>query len=180
MEKKTLKIAVTGPESTGKSILSEQLAAHYNTVWVPEYARSYIDNIARPYDKDDILLIARGQLDEERRKYETADRYLFCDTELIVTKIWSEVKYGTCDAWILEKIQSNKYDLFLLCNIDLPWEEDPQREHPHRRKFLFDLYKNELTARDFPFFVISGAGSDRLVNAIKAIETFFRPHRSDK
>jgi len=166
------KIAITGPESTGKSILSEQLAQHYKTVWVKEFARYYIDNLRRPYRKEDILIIAKGQIRAEKMKSAEAVKFLFCDTELIVTKIWSEVKYGSCDPWILKKIDQNIYDLFLLCNIDIPWMDDPQREHPEMREHLFDLYYQELTRRNLPFFVISGTGNDRLKNAITVIDEF--------
>jgi NadR type nicotinamide-nucleotide adenylyltransferase len=165
-----LKIAITGPESTGKSELAEKLAAHYDTLWVPEYAREYIDLLDRPYTREDILEIAKGQLRNENLLAGKASGLFFCDTELIVTKIWSEVKYGTCDPWILEKIAENKYDLFLLCNIDLPWEYDPQREHPHMRSKLFELYRNELETRSFRYFIVSGTGTKRLMNAVGYIE----------
>jgi NadR type nicotinamide-nucleotide adenylyltransferase len=168
-----LKIAITGPESTGKSMLAEQLAEHYHTLWVPEYAREYINNLDRPYNQEDILEIARGQIRSETLLCRQTKELLICDTELMVTKIWSEVKYGNCDPWILKKIIENRYDLFLLCDIDLPWEEDPQREHPNDREYLFSLYKEELTNRAFPFFVISGLGKKRFNNAIRVIETFF-------
>jgi NadR type nicotinamide-nucleotide adenylyltransferase len=173
MNDKVFKVAVTGPESTGKSELSGQLARHYNTLWVPEYARGYIDSLDRPYNQQDILLIAKGQLESEQAFVKKAEAFLFCDTELIVTKIWSQVKYKYCDEWILEKINENRYDLFLLCDIDLPWKEDPQREHPHEREYLFNLYREELTARAFPYFIVSGFGDERLNNAIRGIETFF-------
>jgi NadR type nicotinamide-nucleotide adenylyltransferase len=168
------KIAVTGPESTGKSVLSEQLAKHFGTVWVPEFARSYLDHLGRPYAEEDILIIAKGQLEREHSLECNADHYLFCDTELIVTKIWSEVKYNRCDPWILDNISRNRYDLFLLCDIDLPWVDDPQREHPHYRKQLYDLYYNELSGRKFPFRVIRGYGDERLKNALVAIEEYER------
>jgi len=170
---KLIKIAITGPESTGKSQLAEELAAYYHTVFVPEYARAFIDRLDRPYNREDILEIAKGQIREEERRIQRTTRMLFCDTELIVTKIWSEVKYGMCDPWILEKIEENKYSLFLLCNIDLPWEDDPQREHPHMREKLFSLYYDELTERGFPFKVVSGTGRARLENAVKHVESFF-------
>jgi NadR type nicotinamide-nucleotide adenylyltransferase len=167
------RIAITGPESTGKSTLAENLADHYKTVWVPEYAREYIDKLDRPYIREDILAIAKKQLENENKIAKTATRFLFCDSELIVTKIWSEDKYKSCDEWILRKIEEHKYDLYLLCYIDLPWQDDPQREDPHRREYLFDLYLQELTERDLPFFVISGSGKKRLKNAVKQIESFF-------
>jgi len=174
MEKKIVKIAITGPESTGKSMLAKQLAEHYHTIWVPEFARVYIDSLSRPYNQKDILLIAKGQLRSEKEYFNRAGTFLFCDTELIVTKIWSEVKYRCCHEWILQKIRKNKYDLYLLCNIDLPWEDDPQREHPDKRQYLFDLYVKELNERTLPYFIISGIGKDRLNNAIRVIGSFFR------
>ncbi|MEI7981580.1 MAG: ATP-binding protein [Bacteroidota bacterium] len=166
------KIAITGPESTGKSMLSEQLADHYNTLWVPEFAREYLELLNRPYEEKDIVLISQQQIIQEDRLSGRANRFLFCDTELIVTKIWSEVKYGRCDAWILNEIQYHSYDLFLLCDIDLPWEYDPLREHPHQRRFLFDLYHQELKSRNFPFYIIRGFGPERLKDAIIKIDNF--------
>jgi NadR type nicotinamide-nucleotide adenylyltransferase len=168
-----VRIAITGPESTGKSMLSEALAGHFRSSWVPEYAREYIGNLKRPYGKEDILAIAKGQLEREKQANGTGGKLLFCDTELIVTKIWSEVKYGSCDPWILEKIAEHRYDLYLLCDIDLPWEYDPQREHPHMRQYLFDLYRAELTERKLPFEVINGLGDTRLKNAIEALRIHF-------
>lgn len=170
---KIIKIAITGPESTGKSRLAMELAEHYKTVYVPEFAREYIDHLDRPYTQEDILKIAKGQINGEECWIKKANHILFCDTELIVTKIWSEVKYGRCDRWILRKIKENKYDLFLLCDIDLPWEEDPQREHPHMREYLFTLYYDELVERGVPFKVISGSGQERLINAIGFVELVF-------
>jgi NadR type nicotinamide-nucleotide adenylyltransferase len=167
-----LKIAITGPESTGKSMLAKQLAEHYNTVWVPEYAREYINKLDRPYNQEDILEIAKGQIRSETAICRQATDLLICDTELIVTKIWSEVKYGNCDPWILNKIESHKYHLYLLCDIDIPWSEDPQREHPHLREHLRNLYRKELLASELPFFIVSGIGHQRLDNAIRIIDSF--------
>ncbi len=167
------RVAITGPESTGKSVLSKQLADFYHTTWVQEYSRDYLDNLKRPYEEKDILLIARGQLKEEKKLFQQSKKFIFCDTEAIVTKIWSEVKYGRCHPWIEEQISRNPYDLYLLCNIDLPWEYDPLREHPDKREFLFNLYLKELSKRNLPYKIISGTGTLRLDNAIKAIEQAF-------
>jgi len=166
------KIAITGPESTGKSILAEQLALHYQTVWVPEYARGYLEHLGRPYEEKDILLIARGQLSAEAVQLKKARTFLFCDTESLVTMIWSKVRYNRCDSWIRNAVETHLYDLYLLCDIDLPWEYDPLREHPDRRQYLFDLYYNELKRRQFPFAVVRGTGTDRLDNALQIIENF--------
>jgi NadR type nicotinamide-nucleotide adenylyltransferase len=163
------RIAVTGPESTGKSMLSEQLARHFNTVWVPEFAREYLGNLGREYGEADLLSIAKGQLELESRIAPDAKGFLFCDTELTVIKIWSEVRYGRCDPWILKHLGVQQFDLYLLCDIDLPWEYDPLREHPDRRQFLFDRYRKELTGLGFPFEIVSGTGPARVECALKAI-----------
>ena len=168
-----VKIAITGPESTGKSMLTEQLATHYDTLWVPEYAREYIDKLDREYNQNDVLEIAKGQIRSEQEIYKKTTTALFCDTELIVTKIWSEVKYKNCNPWILQAINEHKYDLYLLCDIDLPWIEDPQRENPNQREYLFELYIKELTTRGFKYSIVSGMGEQRFENAIKIIEDSF-------
>ena len=166
------KIAIVGPESTGKSDLSRTLAKHYNTVWVPEYARRYIDNLTRPYEKYDLFKIAVGQIQAEDQLEQKADEFLFCDTNLWVIKIWSEHKYGNCADWILKELKDRFYDLHLLTYIDLPWQDDPQREHPTLREYFFDVYKNELDGAGINYKIISGLGHERIENAISAIETF--------
>lgn len=163
------KIAITGPESTGKTILAEQLAEYFNTVWVAEYAREYIDQLNRPYEKDDILQIAKTQYQQVKQAATQCDDLLIADTHLFVTKIWSEHKYKECDPWILDHIEKEKFDLYLLCDIDLPWEADPQREHPHLRDYLFDLYKQNLESYNFKYKVVSGEGTERLHNAIRFV-----------
>jgi len=168
---KTLrKIAITGPESTGKSNLARGLAQHYQTAFVPEFAREYIDALTRPYNQDDILTIAKNQLLAEKDAEKKAQGFLFCDTELIVTKVWSLHKFNSCHPWILQKIVENPYDLFLLCDIDLPWEFDEQREHPHLREYFMNWYRRELENYGFNYRVVSGEGDVRLKNAIAAIE----------
>jgi NadR type nicotinamide-nucleotide adenylyltransferase len=169
-EKNIIRIAITGPESTGKSALAECLAVHYNTVWIPEYAREYLGKLDRPYNQDDILQIAKGQFESEKKQAFATGKFIFSDTELIVTKIWSDVKYGNCDKWILDNIDEQKFDLYLLCNIDLPWEFDVLREHPEQREYLMKLYINELFIRKLNYAVISGNGEQRVNNAISIIE----------
>ncbi len=167
------RIAITGPESTGKSRLAKELAEYYNTVWVPEYAREYLKETDGHYKEEDIVKIAKGQLKLEDKMSEKANKYLFCDTDLFVTKIWSEFKYGTCDHWILEKILTHPYDLHLLMDVDLEWKEDPLRENQDDRKKLFSIYQKELTQYKYPFFVIDGKGKSRLEAAIQVINNFF-------
>jgi NadR type nicotinamide-nucleotide adenylyltransferase len=165
------KIAIVGPESTGKSTLAEMLARHYNTCWVKEYAREYIDNLTHPYQKKDLELIAKGQIRAEDDLSRTANDILICDTNLIVIKIWSEHKYGSCEDWILEEINTRPYDLHLLTYIDMPWEEDPQREHPDKRKYFYKIYKKELESRDFRFITIRGNMEERFQRAVSEINT---------
>jgi NadR type nicotinamide-nucleotide adenylyltransferase len=166
---KPVKIAITGPESTGKSVISQQLADHYTTVWVPEYARVYLLQIERSYNYDDILQIAKGQTESEKAFEPIAKGLMFTDTELLVTKIWCEVKFGKCHQWIEENFRKQDYDLYLLMDIDLPWEYDPMREHPDRREFLFNLYKKELEKTGMNYRIVSGVGEERLKNAINFV-----------
>ena len=165
-----LKVAVTGPESTAKSTIAAQLAEHYGTVWVPEYAREYIAALDRPYTLDDILAIALRQAALEDELAAQAGRLLFCDTELTVARIWSEHAFNQCPEWILQELQARHYDLYLLMHIDNPWQPDPQREHPHMREHFFKLYEQALQARGVRYHTISGTCPTRLQNAIAAVE----------
>jgi len=167
------RIAITGPESTGKSWLAENLAKEYKCSWVPEYAREYLAKLDQPYTYDDILEIARGQITSENSEISTYDKFLFSDTECLVTKIWCDVKFGKCHEWIAQQLDKHPHDFYLLCDIDLPWEPDPLREHPHLRKYLFDLYYDELKLRKLPFEVIAGTGNARLLCATAAINKHF-------
>lgn len=167
------RIAITGPESTGKSMLAKQLAETYKTSWVPEYARDYIQNLHRNYHYDDILAIAKKQHDLMQHAGHNAYGYIFFDTELLVTKIWCEFKFGKCHPWILETLKKQQIDLYLLMDIDLPWQPDPQREHPDKRKILFDLYQQNLENLNFKYKIISGNGMERTQNAITAINEQF-------
>jgi NadR type nicotinamide-nucleotide adenylyltransferase len=167
---KLKRIAIVGPECTGKSDLAKFLAAHFHTQWVPEFARTYIEALNRPYEEHDLVTIARGQLSLEDALAEKANRVLICDTNLIVIKIWSEFKYGRCAPEILEPLSLHQYDLHLLTYVDIPWEADPQREHPHLREELFDIYKKELEQLNVPFIEIRGERNQRRTTAIQAIE----------
>ncbi|MFC2113795.1 AAA family ATPase [Bacteroidota bacterium] len=164
-----IRIAVTGPESTGKSTLAKKLAEHYNTVWVPEYAREYIERLDHPYTYDEVEQIAITQIHNERAALKFANKVLFSDTELLVIKIWMEHKFNRIPDWLEKKIMERKYDFYLLCNIDIPWESDPQREHPELRKYFFGLYKSELISRGFNFEIISGNAKNRLQSAVALI-----------
>lgn len=166
------KIAVVGPESTGKSALCRALAIHYKDVWVPEFAREYLNKLGREYVYEDLLHIAEGQLQAEKNLLANARKFLFCDTTLLTIKIWSDFKYGKTDCFILDQLEQQEYDLHLLCNIDLPWEDDPLREHPDQREELFKIHKSELDYYSTDFKIVSGLGSERIENAIAIINQF--------
>ncbi len=171
---KIKRVVIIGPECTGKSELSEYLANHYRTSWVPEYAREYIDQLSRPYRESDLLEIARGQLRMEDKLVSKAHRLLVCDTNLIVIKVWSYFKYGRCDEEIIGFIQSRPYDLYLFTHIDIPWENDPQREHPNERLKLWNIYREELQNQKTPFVDIRGDREQRRETAIMAMDKLLR------
>ncbi len=164
------KVTIVGPECTGKTDLSRHLASYFHTAWVPEYARAYLDKLGHPYQQSDLTKIAHGQLRMEDELVSDANKVLICDTNLIVIKVWSEAKFGNCDPEITKLIRARQYDLVLLTNIDIPWEHDPQREHPDRRAYFWNIYQQEIGASGIPFVEISGVGEVRRKNAVEAIE----------
>lgn len=172
------KVVIIGPESTGKSTLCTQLASHYSTLWVPEYAREYLGQHGMNYQYDDLLTIARGQLDLEdqytREVEEKNSELLFIDTDMYVMKVWCEFVFGKCHRFILDEIVSRNYDLYLLCNVDLPWEKDPLREYPDlvSRQRLFNMYKDILINQSVPWSVISGNYEERLRKSRSLVDKF--------
>ncbi len=164
------RIAIVGPESTGKSALAQALAQHYQDLWVPEYAREYLAHLPRSYREADLWAIAQGQLSLEAAKAAQAKRWLFADTNLLVIYIWAQFKYQRVDPRLDRAMRLQDYDLHLLMDIDLPWADDPLREHPHARQELFELYQNALKHAAVPYAVISGTDERRLTHAIEAIE----------
>ena len=164
------KIAIIGPESTGKSTLAQDLARHFNTTWVPEYSREYLATIDREYNYDDVLNIAQGQLGNENRLALFAENYLFVDTELIINKVWCEHKWHICHQWILDRLLDHHYDLYLLTYFDIPWVYDPLRENPDIREELFEVYRQQLEIYGANWQVIKGLGEERFRNALAAIE----------
>jgi NadR type nicotinamide-nucleotide adenylyltransferase len=163
------RVCVIGPECTGKTDLSQFLAEHYQTPCVEEYARAYLNKLGRPYDQVDLLKIAHGQIRMEDEWLYESNKLLICDTNLIVIKVWSEHKFGNCDPDILKKIAERRYDLYLLTNIDIPWTDDPQREHPDKREHFWEVYKDEVTKTGVPFVEISGEREARRKKATDTI-----------
>lgn len=164
-----LKIAMFGPESTGKTTLSRQLAAHFDTVWAPEFARDYLqlklDKTGRICEPDDLMPIAIGQVKAENDALLTAHKYLFCDTNLLVTKVFSEIYYNFCDPVLDKAARKHKYDLFFLTDIDVPWTKDPIRDADANREKVFNTFKSALIENDKPFIVLSGDENTRFEKA---------------
>jgi len=156
------KIIVTGPESSGKTTLCKALSKHFNRPFSKEYAREYLDALNRDYNQDDLLKIAKGQL-------QTENGLQLLDTDLITLKIWSKYKYGSCDNWILTQIEKQKSEkrYYLLCSPDIPWQADNQRENPNDREELFEIYKKELRHLGHNYFIVGG--ENRAENSVSKI-----------
>lgn len=169
------KIAIVGPESSGKSSLSEALAKKYHTTFVKEYAREYLINLADNYREEDLLQIAMGQIEAEKKEKKKADKFLFCDTNLLVIIIWSKYKYGKVNPLIIEKYKPDDYALHLLLKPDLEYADDPLRENPsfEERTEIFKMYKEKLIALNVKFEIIAGQNESRLYNAVKALDSHF-------
>ena len=163
------KIVVTGPESSGKTTLVKDIEANVDLHAVPEYARIYIDQLDKPYVKEDLKKIAIGQIELERSYRDKNDQVLLCDTDLLTIKIWSEYKYGCCESFIIDQLKNNLPDLYLLTSPDIPWEPDPQRENPADRIELFQIYKQEITRLKVPYEIIKGNPIARLDQFLKMI-----------
>jgi len=176
------KVVIIGPESTGKSTLCAELARHYNTRWCPEYAREYLLQNGMNYTYDDLLTIARGQVAQEDRCTAELEQalsagtattpLLFVDTDMYVMKVWCQFVFGKCHQWILDQLEKRKYDLYLLCNIDLPWVKDELREYPdlERRQQLYTIYKEMMMHQPVPWIDISGTYEERWQKALAAID----------
>ena len=174
-----LRISLTGPESAGKSTLTEALATHYHAPWVPEYAREYLAAHGPTYTLADLEAIAHGQLAAEEAAAPQGS-VLFCDTDLLVIKIWAEHAFGACPAWVLAELAQPRYALTLLLAPDLPWAPDPLREHPDPadRWRFYARYKAELQQLRWPFVEVSGPPAQRLQTATAAIDKLLAPPTS--
>jgi HTH-type transcriptional regulator, transcriptional repressor of NAD biosynthesis genes len=163
------RVCVFGPESTGKSTLARDLAAHFDTVHVPEFARGWLDPRQGVCTPADIPIIARGQLAAEDALARQANHVLFCDTDLLLTTIWSEVLFGDCPAWIREEAGRRCYDLYLLLDVDVPWVDDSQRYLPERRQEFFDRCRRGLDEHNRPHTTLRGDWADRFERACSEV-----------
>lgn len=165
-----MKIAITGPESTGKTILASDLAREFNTIWVPEYSREYLEQRDGFYDFNDIEIIAKGQV----KRWENVDKnhkVVFYDTEFTVLKIWSEIKYNKVSPYVINGLANQKFDHYFICDPEgVRWEEDPLREHPERREEFFELYLRVMDSNKRSYTVLSGDWDKRLKKAVSVVK----------
>lgn len=164
------KIVLTGPESTGKTTMAQALSAHFQTVWVEEYGRNYFVERGGVLTLEDFPAIAKGQIELEENALQHANKFLFCDTDVLVTQIWSEVYFGTYLPEVEAISRARQYDLYLLLDIDIPWEDDGTREFPHLRTWHFNRIKQELDARNLNYKIISGDLETRMKMAVESCE----------
>ena len=170
-----IKVVLFGPESTGKTTLAQQLAAHYQTLWVPEYMREYLENKwekeGKLVSKEDLLPIAEGQLRQEKIAMEKVENLLICDTNLLELKVYSEYYYdGYCPEFIKREATKDNYSIYLLTYVDTPWEEDILRDRPHNREEMFSIFEDELKKQGFPYEILKGNLKERFDRAVKIID----------
>lgn len=165
------RVALVGPESCGKSYLARLLAGHFQTAFVEEYGRAYCEKFGMNLTELDFAHIAGGQLYREDETAMQANRILFCDTDLIVTQIWSEIYFnGICQPWIVWADHLRKYDLYLLLAPDIPWINDGLREYEQQREWMFERLKQEMESRALPFVIIRGNYEERTKSAVLAVQ----------
>ncbi|GAA4308589.1 hypothetical protein GCM10023115_36800 [Pontixanthobacter gangjinensis] len=174
-----IKIVLFGPESTGKTTLSQDLAAHFNAPLVKEFMREYLQKVwdaeKRICEPRDIIPIAEGQMQVENRLAGEADELLICDTDLLELKVYSEAYYdGYCDPLLLKHALNNHYHLYILTYIDVPWTPDDLRDKPHDREGMFQRFQNALEQSNKPYIILKGDRETRLKTAVKKIEQILK------
>lgn len=168
-----MKIAITGPESTGKTTLARSLAEEFNTLWIPEFAREYLEQKSVKYDFKDIEIIA---VEQEKTWKKAKNRDLvFFDTEYTVLKVWSEVKFGKVAPYIIDSLENQDFDHYFICDPEgVEWEEDPLREDPERREEFFELYLRIMNSNNRDFTILSGGKKERLKKATEIVKSLIK------
>jgi len=166
------RVCFYGPESCGKTTMAKYLAGYYRTNYIPEYAREYSEKRGNRFTFDDMERFARGQKRIEARALEKSNRVLFCDTDAIATKIYSQYYFGRVSEMVDRFALEEKFDFYLVMDIDIPWVADPLRDAPHLRTEHRELFLQELEQKRIPYAVISGDGEARKGNAVRATDEF--------
>ncbi|MBF0500974.1 MAG: AAA family ATPase [Candidatus Riflebacteria bacterium] len=165
------RVCVFGPESAGKTTLARDLALHFDTVYVHEYARHLLELKPTLCEASDIPLIARGQIAAEEALARQANRVLICDTDILTTVMWSEILFGGCPDWIREEAERRMYDLYIVLEPDCPWIDDKVRYQPDQAERLAfrDRCVRELETRGRPYILVGGSWEDRFEAARHAV-----------
>ncbi|HEY4640303.1 MAG TPA: ATP-binding protein [Thermoanaerobaculia bacterium] len=161
------RVCLIGPHSTGKSTLARELAAHYRTHWVAEYARGYALCVQHELTADDVPRIAEGQIANEESA--NGAEMLILDTDLVSTVVYSRHYYGFCEPWIEQKARERRADLYLLMDVDTPFIDDPVRDSADARQELFARFRAVLEELGVKYVVINGDWAARKRAAIQAI-----------
>jgi len=170
-DKKLVKLALVGPECSGKSTLAKALSEYWDEPFVQEYSREYLAELGRNYNQDDLLEIAKGQLEKEYEVAEKANYFLICDTNTLVVKIWAEVRFGRAQNWIERQFLEKPYQLYILCgHKGIDWEYDDLRENPDDRENLYDLYRKALVKAGKRFIEVEGTTEERLERIHKSLK----------
>ena len=173
--KNLLKVVFFGPESTGKTTLSQDLAAHFNTTWATEFMREYLqkkwDDSKETCQKHDLIPIAKGQMKNEAFAESNANKVVFYDTNLLQLKVYSEVYYNSyCPPEIEGEVLNQYYDLYFLLYIDIPWEADDLRDKPNDREAMFQVFEEALKKNNISYITLKGDYSKRLETAKTLVE----------
>ena len=170
-----IKVVINGPESTGKTTLTKQLAEYFNTEYVPEFARDYLqekwDSKKEVCSKEDLLVIVKEQVNLENKLSSKANKILFLDTNIITTINWSITHFdGYCDPWIIKQTEFLKYHHYLITNIDIPWVKDDLRDRQNEREDMLSSLINQHDIRDLKYSIISGDKDERKSQSIDIIK----------
>ena len=176
-----VKVVLYGPESSGKTTLAAALAEAFHTEWVPEFAREFLqqkwDDTKDVCSLEDLHKIAIGQMEAENKALQKADKVLFCDTNIWVTKVWSETHFdGYSSPQLNQLARELNYDFYLLTSPDIPWVKDDLRDRPHQRESMFDYFEKTLVENHFPYICLKGSHKSRLKQATEAVQNLLKNH----
>jgi NadR type nicotinamide-nucleotide adenylyltransferase len=178
------RVVVIGSESTGKTVLAEQLAAHYRAPLAAEFVRRHAQAKGAPLEASDVEAIARGQLALEDEAAESARRadapLVILDTDLNSTVVYARHYYEMCPAWIDEAARSRRADLYLILDIDVPWVADPQRDRERQRPEMHRLFQERLEEIAARYVEVNGSWANRFARATSAIDALLRERDRDR